>query len=203
MGFGHGAYRIAVLAFGWPSIRPTVEEAFGRKVPHLGRLHDRVSHDPTIDRLVQLMVSPQREPLDSELFYDSLGVAMMTRLLTIEPQLSEFRASDLSSAMIDRIHDYVVENLNGTITLEQLAAIPSISPFHFVRVFKRSTGSTPYQFVLNARLDAASDLLRKRADLTVGAIAAQTGFADQSHLSRHLKGRRGVTPAQLRDRDHD
>jgi AraC family transcriptional regulator len=78
-----------------------------------------------------------------------------------------------------------------------LAALAGLSRFHFARVFRATVGTTPHRYVLERRLERARRLLKTTAT-AVRDIAVATGFADQSHLTRLVKRRFGVTPGALR-----
>ena len=67
-----------------------------------------------------------------------------------------------------------------------LAKIAGRSPFHFTRVFARSVGMTPYRYVVHPRLQRAAELIRDSRH-GLAEIAAATGVADQSHLSRWVR----------------
>ena len=113
---------------------------------------------------------------------------------TSEP-ISRARGA-LGREVLGRLRDYVVANLDAPIDVAALANIAGRSPFHFSRVFARSVGMTPHRWVVQLRLQRAIELVREgRSGLA--EIAARTGFADQSHLSRWLRRVHGVSPTRL------
>ncbi|WP_085655848.1 AraC family transcriptional regulator [Pseudomonas sp. B11(2017)] len=85
-------------------------------------------------------------------------------------------------------------------SLEELAAAVNLSPFHFARVFRRATGMPPHTWLMQQRIARARGLLQGGC-LPV-EVAAQLGFADQSHLSRQFKQVYGVGPAAYRSARH-
>ena len=87
--------------------------------------------------------------------------------------------------------------MSQPITLAALANIVHLSPYHFARIFKQTTGQSPYQCVIMRRVERARQLLLT-AELTIAEIASIVSFADQSHLTTHFRRQFGVTPAQLR-----
>jgi len=94
------------------------------------------------------------------------------------------------------LRDYVAAHLDEPIGVEALADIAARSPFHFTRVFTRSVGMTPHRYVVHLRLQRAIELVREgRSGLA--EIAARTGFADQSHLSRWVRRVHGVPLSRL------
>ena len=102
----------------------------------------------------------------------------------------------LGMVALGRLRDYVVARLDEPIEVSALAEIAGRSPFHFSRVFTRSVGMTPHRWVVHLRLQRAIELVREdRSGLA--EIAARTGFADQSHLSRWVRRVHGVSLTQL------
>lgn len=82
-------------------------------------------------------------------------------------------------------------------SLEELAAEVGLSPFHFARTFRRATGMPPHAWLKQQRLDQARALLK--AGCAPAGVAAQLGYADQSHLTRQFKQAYGVGPGEYRN----
>jgi AraC family transcriptional regulator len=89
-------------------------------------------------------------------------------------------------------------NLEATLRLETMAAIAHLSPYHFARQFKTTTGLSPYQYVIGRRIERAKYLLQKSTELSLAEIALRAGFSDQSHFSFHFKRIVGTTPRRFR-----
>jgi AraC family transcriptional regulator len=102
----------------------------------------------------------------------------------------------LGERALRRIRDHIMAHLAEPIEVAALAELAGRSPFHFSRVFTRSVGITPHRYVVHLRLQAAIEHVRKGRE-GLAEIAAGTGFADQSHLSRWIRRVHGVTPSQL------
>lgn len=102
----------------------------------------------------------------------------------------------LSDNVLSDIRDFVNSNLAEPLDIDALARIAGLSAFHFSRTFARSVGVTPHRYVVRTRLRRARELLRE-GRLSVAEVAAETGFADQSHLSRWIKRVHGATVRQL------
>ncbi len=92
--------------------------------------------------------------------------------------------------------DFIDANLSDAMSLSDMAAAVALSPIHFARQFKKSTGQSPYQYLLGARIEAAKRLLR--SDLAIAEIAFRCGFSHQEHLTRIFGRMVGVTPAAYR-----
>ncbi len=93
-----------------------------------------------------------------------------------------------------RACDYLIANYSENISLKKLASVAALSSFHFNRVFSEKFGMPPHAFQVQLRVNQAKKLLREGVEIT--HTACQTGFADQSHLTRHFKRIIGVTPGQ-------
>lgn len=93
----------------------------------------------------------------------------------------------------DRLHDEFRDNLR----MRDLARDAGVHPVHLARVFRRVEKQTPGDYLQRLRIRAACNLLRHR-ECPLAAIAADCGFADQSHFTRVFRKLAGTTPAQFR-----
>lgn len=93
--------------------------------------------------------------------------------------------------------DYLDAHLGQEITLAELAELVGISQFHFGRLFKQSLGLSPYQYLLQQRVERAKTLL-KHTDKPIAAIALECGFNSHSHLGRKFRQLTGMTPKAYR-----
>ena len=107
------------------------------------------------------------------------------------------RAGELRPGAVDVVAEYTRAHLAGEITLDALAAAVNLSPYHFARSFRATTGTTPHVFVTEHRLMVARDRLL-RGDASVPGIARSVGFSNISHFRRLFRRRYGLTPADLR-----
>jgi len=104
----------------------------------------------------------------------------------------------LSRRQLRTVVEYIMENLEGSPTLEQMAAVVHLSPYHFARQFKAATGLPPHQYVIAGRIERAQHLLQRDSELGLAEVALRVGFSDQSKFSLHFKRIVGVTPGQFR-----
>jgi len=102
----------------------------------------------------------------------------------------------LSKTALERLTEYIFAHLDEPIAVAALARIAGRSPFHFCRVFTRSVGMSPHRYVVHLRLQRAIEHIRD-GRLGFAEIAACTGFADQSHLSRWIRRVHGVSLKHL------
>lgn len=99
---------------------------------------------------------------------------------------------------LEPLDAYIADNLARRISVAELAQVACLSPSHFHALFKDSVGLTPHQYLLRARLDRASRLLRE-SDLALVRIAEECGFSSQSALTTAMRRHLGLTPKRLRD----
>ncbi|MDX8482015.1 AraC family transcriptional regulator [Mesorhizobium sp. VK24D] len=92
--------------------------------------------------------------------------------------------------------ELIAEDLSAGFDLAHLAAAAGVTRFQVIRDFHRAAGMTPGQYLRDRRIRAASALIR--TDMPLAEIAAATGFADQSHLTRVFKAIKGVSPGAWR-----
>lgn len=104
----------------------------------------------------------------------------------------------LSKEALDTVSQYVDAELSGPLTLERLAEVAYLSPFHFAHVFKATTGLSPHEFVAQRRMQRATTLLVSGAD-SVEQVAADVGFSNVSHFRRLFRRYVGVLPGELRE----
>jgi AraC family transcriptional regulator len=142
----------------------------------------------------------------TSLYQESLASTLVLHLVTHYGQTSEKRsdsvesvAAPLSSVRLRAISNYISERISEKISLTELAALAGLSASQFSLRFRETTGQTPHQFVTSIRVNRARELLvsGKHAPADVAAL---TGFADQSHLTRHVRRVFGVTPGMLQKR---
>jgi AraC-like DNA-binding protein len=93
---------------------------------------------------------------------------------------------------VQRMVEYLNDNFALRITLEQLVRSVSATRYAALRAFRRATGIPPHAYLTQVRVERAKMLLRSALPLAV--VAQRTGFADQSHLTRHFRRLVGVTP---------
>ncbi|KQV11364.1 AraC family transcriptional regulator [Rhizobium sp. Root1203] len=97
---------------------------------------------------------------------------------------------------VARARDYLIENFDTDIGLEEVAKVTGLSRAHLIRAFRKEYHITPHAFLTDKRVREARKLLR--AGQAPADVAIQCGFADQAHFTRHFKARTGVTPGQFR-----
>jgi transcriptional regulator GlxA family with amidase domain len=116
-----------------------------------------------------------------------------------QPQLSLSLASQASEMMsIRELQIWIVEHLRTKLSVEDLAGRMSMSVRNFERVFTREVGTTPLQYVLQARVEAARRQL-ERTERGLKQVASDTGFGNVDVMRRAFVRLLGITPRQYRE----
>lgn len=102
----------------------------------------------------------------------------------------------LSKYELRKALQYIHQNLAEPISLEAIATHVGISHFYFCHLFKQAMGITPYQYLLQQRIERAKQLLLQDQQ-SISDIALATGFSDQSHFSKQFKRFIGTTPRRF------
>ena len=95
-----------------------------------------------------------------------------------------------------RAVEYIQDQLNTDLTVSGIAQAIGMSPGHVTKLFKESTGQSPRQYIVEARVRKAKKLLTT-GKFTISEAACQVGFLDQSHFTRHFKRIFGLPPKRL------
>jgi AraC family transcriptional regulator len=181
--------RVAAEAFDLDPARTTVPPLDGLDLPQLRALMGAVD--------IELTAGAAGGPLAAESLANVLAVHLIRHALAPR-RPSRRRDGRLPRARLRAVSEYIEGHLVAGPSLEQLAAVASLSPYHFARQFKASTGLPPHQYVITRRVERARHLLQGAKDLTLAEVAARVGFSDQSQLTLHFKRLVGVTPGQFR-----
>lgn len=97
---------------------------------------------------------------------------------------------------IEKACEYMRGRFGSNVSLDELAEVACLSPYHFQREFKRYLGITPHEYLMDFRVAKAKEMLSRPGDIV--DIAAILGFFDQSHFTRIFKKAVGVSPGRYR-----
>jgi AraC family transcriptional regulator len=143
----------------------------------------------------------QFAPLHGPLGLHALGRGLwvqIAQLASVLPLVVLLRRR-LRPEVLKQVEEYVAALPDDNLSLSDVAARVHLSPFHFARLFKATTGKTLHEYILGERLRRAYDLLLT-TDLPLDQVANDLGFADESHFVRCFKTQFGVTPGAVRRR---
>jgi AraC family transcriptional regulator len=157
--------------------------------------------DGQLQQIAMLLLAELRSGgIMGRLYVESLTQVLVIHLLrhyatvmqTITSEHGSLTRSQLQHA-IEYIHTY----LDRDLSLVEIAEVINISPTYFASLFKRATGNSPHQYVIQQRVERAKEMISK-TDLSIADIALEVGFSSHSHLTQQFKRLTGVTPKQIR-----
>ncbi|WP_322044562.1 AraC family transcriptional regulator [Paraburkholderia sp. J67] len=179
---------------------------------------DRLAHEHDMPAISGLTCTPEQKdavlghlaralaanleiagPLNT-LFIEQIGLAIgshVARQYGSASIASERTKGVLSASHEARAKELLLERTRNGASIADIARECDLSRGYFIRAFSKSTGRTPHQWLLEQRTEQARQLV-ERTDMTLSEIAAQCGFADQSHLSRVFLKLVGVSPGAWR-----
>ena len=123
--------------------------------------------------------------------------ALVRKALGKEHPAVTFAIGGLAPWQLRKVVADVDARLDQTISVESMAEVAGLSPKHFTRAFRQSTGISPHHWIVLQRIERARHLLVE-TDEPVCVIAAMCGFADQSHLTAVYRRVIGTTPGKVR-----
>jgi len=134
------------------------------------------------------------------LFLDSIEQAIAAALVDAYAGRSRSERplrGGLAPARLRRVKELVHAKMEDELTLIEMAQAAELSPAHFSRIFRKSTGETPHQFVLRQRVERAKEMLSE-AEMRVLDVAMACGFKTQQHFARVFRRVCGASPTDYR-----
>ena len=156
--------------------------------------------DPLVSQIALTIASGIDQRFLDKMLADVLSTALAVRMLRQCLDASAIiRAplNGLSPQRWARVRDYIETHLDDRLTLTDLAAVASLSPYHFSRSFKQAVGVGPQRYIMRRRIERAKTLMR-RTNRSLAWIAQEAGFTDQSHLTTMFRREIGLTPGRFR-----
>ncbi len=161
-------------------------------------------HDPLIHQMVERIHDvADRTDAVARLLTESIGETL--RLLITDnytesvQRRTERKADVLDSATRSMLIAFLEDSMDSEITLETLARQAKMSVGGFIKAFRAAFHTTPYQFLLERRIERAKSLLRNTSH-TVTEVSAMVGFSTPNHFATAFRRRVGVSPSTYRDR---
>jgi AraC family transcriptional regulator len=155
--------------------------------------------DPLCRELSLSMVAEAKaEGAAARMYVEAGAVVLSRRLLALKGRaMSPAPRAGLPPAVLRRAKEFLQAELTRNPGLTELAAAVGMNVHHFSRLFKRSTGLAPHQYLGNIRLERAKRLLAEgRAQII--EIAYELGYANPSHFSAFFRKRTGHSPTEFR-----
>lgn len=163
--------------------------------------HFALQQDPLIVSIgLALKAEMESGYLGGQLYSDTLTNALNVHLLrkycNFTPHIKTY-VGGLSPQKLRIALDYIHANLEYDFNLESIAAEIGMSHYYFCTLFKQAMGISPWQYVIQQRVERAKELL-KASKLSITSIALLCGFSNQTHLIKHFRKVVGVTPSDYR-----
>jgi AraC family transcriptional regulator len=157
--------------------------------------------DQTMRHLMEILLYEKRRGFESGAFFlDGIAAALASHLIhyySADAPLIANSVGGMAPSTLRRCIALLEARLEGDLRLDELAREAGLSTSHFIRSFRESTGKTPYQFLLDRRVQRARTLMRDpRTSLT--EVARSSGFANQHHMARIFRCVTGITPRAYR-----
>lgn len=176
-------------------IEPALVAAAGGIGGPLPFVPDAVLRDAAITTLLAELYESfpaPLEPLERDAFVARLAELLRARSDSHAPE----RARDpIAGTRLARVMAFIRECHADPIVSEDLERVAGIDRFEIARQFRRVNGTSPHRYLIGRRLEAARARILDGEPLA--AVASRTGFADQSHMTRHFKARFGMTPGRF------
>lgn len=182
-------------------IQQVAREALEINPDRLELLPEFRTRDAQIEAIGMLLLAElQQGNCGSRLYIESLANVLAVHLIrqytATQPQHPIYEGG-LPQRQLSQVLDYIHDHLDQDIKLADLAALLNMSQFHFSHLFKQAIGTSPYQYLLQQRIERAKQLL-KEGDRSIMDIAFLCGFNSHSHLSKQFRQLTGMTPKTYR-----
>jgi AraC family transcriptional regulator len=181
-----------------PAMLGSAEEANAelKLAPHWTHVRD-----PLLCQLVTELAKGLRNPDSAELAFGELATLLFAQQLQrahgAVVAAPGPRRGGLAPFPLSRVREYVAAHLSGSLRLGQLAAVAGLSPFHFSRAFKLTTGLSPHAYVTRCRIEEAKRLLTT-STLPISEVARRAGFRGSGQLSTRFRAATGSAPSAYR-----
>jgi AraC-like DNA-binding protein len=117
--------------------------------------------------------------------------------MTIDYRLNREKCCLNSHESVRLARRFVDRHYDKPITIEELSRVAALSPYHFIRLFRRSYKQTPHQYLVQQRIARAKELLRT-TDMPVTEICAEVGFESLGSFSTLFSKVAGISPSAYR-----
>lgn len=161
-----------------------------------------VARDEAISNVVLSLVRSMEIGMD-DMYAQDTAAWLCTHLLTHHASQrfsgTRRRSFAVHERRVNRAIEYMRHNYAEQLSLDVLAGLAFVSKFHFTRVFKEITGSTPHQYLTQIRLTHAARLLQE-TDMPIGVVGLTSGFHRPTYFSNAFRARYGMSPNAFRTR---
>ena len=138
----------------------------------------------------------ESEGLSGRLYAESLSNVLAVHLLrnyAVSISRPAIVTGGLSATKLRQVTEFIGDNYSRDLKLAELAQVAGMSSFHFAREFKRTTGTSPHQYLIKFRVERAKAMLAQN-ELPLIEVGLRSGFSHQSHFTRLFRRLTGTTP---------
>lgn len=193
-----GAHEITVATLPWAEVAALLPEASGGRLSDLGPLHRAAQDCPRVTGVLDLLwQAADAEAPATKLYTDGLRQALVGALVALALGGPGARPAALPPWRRKRAEALLADRLDEEIGIAEVAAAVGLSPFHFARAFKATTGLAPHAW-RNARRIAEAQALLADHRRPIAAVAAACGFASQAHFTHAFRRATGEPPGAWR-----
>jgi AraC-like DNA-binding protein len=189
-----GGYAYRMFYVSVDRIRQFVEQSTKRRVESIGAQAPLIADRMLAQKLNRAWHELARDP--ESLAADELLHDAFLFLAARNAQRPAVERQVFDRLALRRVRDYLHDRVGDRVSVRELAALASMSRFQLTRQFQQSYGLPLHAYHLHVRLEEAKR--RLRCDDPIASVAAELGFADQSHFHRRFKGAFGFTPGEWR-----
>jgi AraC-like DNA-binding protein len=154
---------------------------------------DVVADDPVLAELLGEAFADFPQALEP-LALDAIVERLAGRLAARSDDRPRARRGSTAHRAVARARDVLAAEAHRTVASEELEKVTGVDRFALARHFRAATGTSPHRYQIGKRLARAQKLIADGMPLSEAAAA--TGFADQSHFTRHFSARFGLTPGR-------
>ncbi|HKO94929.1 MAG TPA: AraC family transcriptional regulator [Polyangiaceae bacterium] len=177
-----------------------VERVLGRKITlDPERLRTAVTDAHVVDLVQRLQAQARLGQPWGSLYVEGLSLTLASYVFGRYGPAEKLRddGRSLTPLQWEQLVAFVEDHLGDNLSLPHLASLVGYSADHFARLFKRAFRLSPYQYILERRVERAKSMLRGRAH-SIAEVAVICGFASQAHLHAAFRARTGLTPGAFR-----
>lgn len=194
---GETGWRYNTLYISPGYVSETAADLLGNRPAQIRFGRDAALSDPEIFKLLSAFHAKLRHDdalLESESILQLIISKLLARYAERKGRLPNIRHE---SRRVNRLLDYIRSHFRDKIMLSELAELTGLSKFQVIRMFRKSKGLSPHEYQNQLRIREVCRLLNRKVHMAEAAL--DTGFYDQSHMSKCFKSIIGVTPGKYMD----
>lgn len=170
-----------------------IQDALGEPRCPLPFVRDAVSNDKNLANAIMPALDDLEMPLE-DLQLDQIVLKLAEALAAVDSSAPRRRLAAYHLRGVNVAREYLDTRVHKAVTSVELEAVTGLSRYALARHFRACFGTSPYRYLVMRRLDRVRSLLREGVPLADAALFS--GFADQSHMTRHFKKVYGVSPGR-------